>query len=116
MKRIKSVEYFHKKPDNLNCAQSILKGFQQEFEISDETIESFRPFGGGRAEGGLCGAIYAANYLMRKKGLESLNEAFVKKAVYEKCRDIKQNKTCSCEECIRITDELIELKIENGEL
>jgi len=111
MKRIKSEEYFHKKPDNFNCAQAVLKGFQQEFQIQDEVVEAFRAFGGGRAENGLCGALYAANYLMKKVGSESLNESFAKKAVYEKCKDIKHNKHCSCEECVKIADELVELEI-----
>ena len=109
MKRIKSEEYFHKKPDNFNCAQAILKGFQHEFQIQDETVETFRAFGGGRAENGLCGALYAANYLMKKAGNEPLNESFVKKVTSEKCKEIKQNKCCSCEECVKIADELVEL-------
>ena len=111
MKRIKSEEYFHKNPDNFNCAQAILKGFQTEFQIQDEMVEAFRAFGGGRAENGICGALYAANYLMKKVGKEPLNESFVKKTVYERCKDIKQSRCCSCEECVKIADELVELKI-----
>ena len=107
MKRIKSEEYFHKKPDNFNCAQSVLKGFQHKFQIQDEEVEAFRAFGGGRAEGGVCGALYAANYLMQRMGKEPLNESFAEKATYEKCKDIKQSKCCSCEECVKIADELV---------
>ena len=36
--------------ERLNCAQSILKGYQDEFEIPEEQINEFRAFGGGRAE------------------------------------------------------------------
>ena len=109
MKRIKSEEYFHRKPDNFNCAQSLLKGFQHEFQVSNETVEAFRAFGGGRAEGGLCGALYAANYLMQKVGKEPLNESFAKRIAYERCKDIKENKRFSCEECVKIADEFVEL-------
>jgi len=111
MGRIKSEEYFHRQPDNFNCAQSILKGFQREFRISDETVEKFRAFGGGRAEDGLCGALYAANYLMEKIGKKSVNESFIRKVNHEKCKEIKAHKYCSCEECVRIADGLIELEI-----
>ena len=108
MERIKSEAYFHKKPEHFNCAQSILKGFQAEFQISDETVGAFRSFGGGRAENGLCGALYAANYLMEKTGKGALNASFAKKTMSEKCREIKKNKLCSCEACVRIADELVE--------
>jgi hypothetical protein len=107
MKRIESEKYFHRKPDNFNCAQAVLKGFQNEFQITDETVADFQAFGSGRAEAGICGALYAANYLMQKSGQKNLNEQFMKRAIYEKCQDIKQYKSCSCEECVKIADELI---------
>ena len=43
--RIKSETYFHSLPENLNCAQAILKGFQKEFDITDQEIEEFRAWG-----------------------------------------------------------------------
>ena len=65
MSRNKSLSYFHIPPESLNCAQAILKGFQQEFGITDQEIEEFRNNGGGRAEGGICGALFAAEKLLR---------------------------------------------------
>ncbi len=111
MERIKSEDHFHKKPDNFNCAQAILKGFQHHFQIEDEEIETFRAYGGGRATEGLCGALHAANHLMKKIGREPLNKHFTEKVTHEKCKDIKLNKTYTCEECVRIADELILLQI-----
>jgi hypothetical protein len=58
-----SQHYFHALPENLNCAQAILKGFQKEFNISDQEIEEFRAWGGGRTKGGMCGALFAAERL-----------------------------------------------------
>ena len=111
MERIKSEEHFHKTPHNFNCAQAVLKGFQHHFQIEDEEIETFRAHGGGRAAEGLCGALHAANHLMKKLGHEPLNQHFIEKAIHEKCKDIKLNKTCTCEECVKIADELVQSKI-----
>lgn len=63
--RISSEKYFHVLPQNLNCAQAVLKGFQNEFQISEKEIEEYRAWGGGRAEGGVCGALFAAERLLR---------------------------------------------------
>ena len=111
-KRKSSETYFHAAPEMYNCAQSVLKGFQTEFSISDEKVEEFRAFGGGRAENGICGALYAANFLMEKMGKPKLDDAFKEKVSYVKCRDIKGNKACSCPSCVRIADELVSLKME----
>ncbi|MFC2149719.1 C-GCAxxG-C-C family (seleno)protein, partial [Candidatus Auribacterota bacterium] len=50
--------------DKLNCAQAILKAFQPATGMTDEVIASFKSAGGGRAEGGVCGAIYAARQVV----------------------------------------------------
>jgi hypothetical protein len=113
-KTTKSEDFFHRKPENYNCAQSILKGFQEEFRIPDEVINDFRAYGGGRAENGLCGALYAANYLIRKKGGELLDTSFSNKVSFIKCKDIRQNKCCSCADCVKIADGLLRERIEVG--
>lgn len=41
MSRTKYEEYFRVLPQNLNCAQAVLKGVQQEFEITNQEIEEF---------------------------------------------------------------------------
>jgi hypothetical protein len=108
MEELKTSEiFFHKKPENYNCAQSILKGFQTEFQIPDKIIEDFREYGGGRAENGICGALYAANYLIQQNGGSALDGSFIRKVSYSTCRDIKQNKCCSCIDCVKIADELL---------
>lgn len=108
--RINSFHYFHAKPENLNCAQAILKGFQQEFEISDTEIEEYRAWGGGRAKGGMCGALFAAERLLRQIGKQSVIEEFRKKAGSVLCSDIKE-KQFTCAEYVRIVDELVENQI-----
>jgi len=108
--RIKSHHYFHTFPDNLNCAQAVLKGFQKEFKISDKEIEEYRAWGGGRAEGGMCGALFAVERLLRQIGKESVIEEFRKKTGSVLCSDIKE-KQFTCAEYVRIADELVENQI-----
>lgn len=105
--RNKSASYFHTTTQNYNCAQSILKGFQKEFEITDTEIEEFRAWGGGRAKDGICGAIFAANYLISKTNKPTLTDKFQFIAGGIKCTDIKEKKF-SCAEYVRIADELLE--------
>ena len=107
MSRKKSQHYFHTFPENLNCAQAVLKGFQKEFGISDQEIEEFRAWGGGRAEGGTCGALFAAEHLLRHIEKESLNKEFGIKAGGTLCAEIKE-KRFTCAEYVRIADELVE--------
>lgn len=109
--RLNSFHYFHAQPDNLNCAQAILKGFQKEFGISDQEIEEYRAWGGGRAEGGMCGALFAAERLLRQIGKESVIEDFRQKTGSLLCSDIKE-KQFTCAEYVRIADELVLSKLE----
>lgn len=64
-----AISFFHSAPNNYNCAQAIIKRFQDNSitYISDEKIEQdFRSKGGGRAEGGICGAIIQPMYYLAK--------------------------------------------------
>jgi hypothetical protein len=107
MNRRNSCDYFHVSPENLNCAQAILKGFQKEFNISDAEIEEYRACGGGRAVGGMCGVLFAAERLIRQISKESVIEEFRQKTGSLLCSDIKE-KQFTCAEYIRIADELVE--------
>jgi hypothetical protein len=109
MSRKKSDLYFHTTSENLNCAQAVLKGFQQEFAITDNEIEEYRAWGGGRAEGGVCGALFAAECLLHQAGKQSVVEEFRKKAGGILCSEIKE-KQFTCAEYVRMADELVEKK------
>jgi hypothetical protein len=107
LKRKKSDAYFHTLPENLNCAQSVLKGFQEEFKISDQEIEEYRALGGGRAEGGICGAVFAAERLLLQAGKKSVIEDFRQQAGGLLCTEIKE-KNFTCAQLVRMADELVE--------
>ena len=84
-----------------------MKGFQKEFNISDTEIEEYCVCGGGRADGGMCGAFFAAERLLRQIGKESIIEEFSQKTGSLLCSDIKE-KLFTCTEYVNIADVLVE--------
>ena len=100
-------DFFHKKPENYNCAQAILKAWQSRIPISDEEIADFRQWGGGHAKNGECGALFAANYVLEKQGKPPVTEEFVQQVGFASCRDIKRINKTPCNRCVDIADELL---------
>ncbi len=100
-------QLFHGK-EKYNCAQAILKAFQEHNNLTDDEIARHKSSGGGKAEGGLCGALYAAKlHLDNVEDKASLEKSFVDKAQYTTCKEIKKNKTLSCVECVETAAELL---------
>lgn len=115
MRMKKSVEFFHAKPENWNCAQAVQKGFQHITGLSDEEIEAqFRTQGGGRAEGGLCGALYSAEKILADRGLPSAKEAFEATAGACTCRELKQELHFPCTECVNLAEKIITEKLQSA--
>lgn len=109
--RIKSELYFHVKPENANCAQSVLRGFQKELNVPENLIEKFRSYGGGRAPEGTCGALFAADFLLEKISKDSIQGDFVQKAGSFSCREIRRKNQLSCLQCVGMADELLSEKL-----
>lgn len=104
----KSTDFFHVKPQNWNCAQSIQKGFQHITKMSDEEIElAYRPMGGGRAEGGLCGALYSAENILKERGLPSIKDEFTRRAGGATCRELKGKNKFPCTSAVDLAEELL---------
>ena len=96
------------KKERLNCAQSVLRAFQPHPNISDEDILHARHHGGGRAEEGLCGALYAALRLTDDPGTRQwMKEEFVTQAGSDKCREIRRAARIPCVECVRLAAHLL---------
>ena len=94
--------------ERLNCAQSVLRGFQQRHNLSEDLIEEARWHGGGRAKEGMCGALYAALSLVGDPPVrERVRDAFAKSVGSEKCRDIKRDMRVPCHECVRLAAKLL---------
>ena len=96
----------------MNCAQSVISAFKEKFDLNEETIEAFRVYGAGRAPEGLCGALYAAKYIL-EKGFEEgkvneLEKYFIEQAGAVKCHEIRAGKKLSCLGCIEKSSEFLE--------
>lgn len=95
--------------EKLNCAQSILRGFQERFQVGEERIAEARTWGGGRAENGLCGALHAARVLGGAEEVkERFRERFIESAGSDRCREIRSLKRLSCGECVELAARLLE--------
>ena len=92
------------KKERLNCAQSVLRAFQQHRNIREEDIIHARLLGSGQAEDGVCGALYAALQLAGDLAVRRrLRDTFVASAGSDKCGEIG----ISCVECVRLAASLL---------
>jgi hypothetical protein len=98
--------------ERLNCAQSVLRGFQHIKEIPEERIAAAQSLGSGRAEEGLCGALYAALELSEEGKKPTLRRLFAEKAGAEHCREIRKKRQLPCVGCVEVAARLL---IETGE-
>lgn len=95
--------------ERLNCAQSILKAFGHRKDMTQNEIDVAQAFGGGKAAGGVCGALYAALLLQEDPGKKQrLRESFAARADSELCREIRARKRISCVQCVELAAELLE--------
>lgn len=106
-----AVQLFHGK-ENYNCAQAILKAFQNYNKLTESDISRHKSSGGGRAEGGICGAIYAVKLQLGNEEQKLATEkSFKEKAKYLTCKEIKTNKTLSCVQCVETAAKILKNQI-----
>ncbi len=111
MNRVRAKELFHNKENNWNCAQAIIKSRQDILNISDENIElHYRSKGGGRADNGICGAIYAATKLMSEEEAKSFIEQAEKDLGAITCKGLKAELKIPCPSIVNYVDEKLEDK------
>ncbi|MBQ7208047.1 MAG: redox-active protein [Lentisphaeria bacterium] len=95
--------YFGAVPKTHNCAQSVAAGAGRE-----DLLPELASCGGGRAPGGLCGALYALLKLAPESAHDRLRRDFAARAGAETCREIKTGSKFPCAECVRLAAELSE--------
>lgn len=95
----------------MNCAQSVLNAFKETFDLTDETVESFKAYGSGKAPEGLCGAFYAAKYVIEhadeREKTDILERYFTEQAGALQCRQIRECKKLSCLGCVEKSSEFL---------
>ena len=97
------VDFYTAVPKLHNCAQAVAAGAGRE-----DLVESFAVCGGGKAPGGLCGALHAALALAPESEHENIKACFAEKAGALTCREIKSGTLFPCSECVRVAAELTE--------
>lgn len=110
-KRVKAEEFFHRPPQCYGCSQAVLLGFTEEFGVTESDIEEFGGWRGGRAPEGTCGALYAANVMLERRGLPTVTEEFRAVAGSDKCKEIKGGSKYPCIDCVRLADRLVEERL-----
>ncbi len=103
--------YIGRDCQRMNCAQSVISAFKEDFDIEEDLVEAFGSYGGGRAPGGMCGAYFAAKYILGRKypeKQEELEEYFLKQAGALDCGNIKELKKLSCVGCVEKGSEFLE--------
>ncbi|MDP8262435.1 MAG: C-GCAxxG-C-C family protein [Candidatus Ancaeobacter aquaticus] len=103
--------------ERLNCAQAILKAFQPVTGMPDDIIASFKAFGGGRAEGGVCGALYAAQrFVSDPEALRELDKMFEVEGGSTLCRPIRQEGRLPCRECVGLAARFVKDNLKMKEM
>ncbi len=95
--------------EQYNCTQAVLKAFQNEGAVSDEVIAAAANLGGGKADQGICGALYAALTLVGDgPDAERIKAEFAQKTGSIRCQDIRKSETLTCRDYVRLAAELLE--------
>jgi len=91
-----------------NCAQSVFTGFQKLLNVPQTTIEEARKQGGGKVEGGRCGALHATLVLSKQaETRKELQSRFEELAGSQLCREIRMKKQLSCDQCVDLAVTLL---------
>ncbi len=91
----------------LNCAQAVLYAYQQVRGETVLSIAELKPCGGGRAPGGLCGAIHGA-CLLAPQNAEQLRHQFAERLGSVLCQELKRVHRQPCEVCVAEAAGLLE--------
>jgi len=98
----RSKKYFHGE-EGYNCAQAIAAAFSHRSEPSATLIEELKYSGGGRASGGLCGALYAAEIIAADQDIASnIRQRFHEEVGAITCREIKRSTKTPCIRCVEL--------------
>ncbi len=101
--KIQLAEKLYHGKEGYNCAQAILKAFQPEYNVSECVIDQASEKGRGKAENGICGALYAAHHLIKEHStINTLNQDFIIKGGSMECKELRKNRKLSCKECVKL--------------
>ncbi|MGN0878031.1 MAG: hypothetical protein ACI4WT_01085 [Oligosphaeraceae bacterium] len=99
--RDEARKVFRAAPHFLNCAQSVAS-----LAGADAQVDGLAGYGGGRAPGGLCGALHAALELVPPSRRDDLLRDFEQAVGNQRCADIKRENRTPCLDCVAIATQL----------
>ena len=105
-----ALERFRRPPEPLNCAQSVLYAYRKVSGDTAIPISDMQRFGGGRAPGGLCGALHAACAVAPEKS-EQLKTSFAVVTGSTLCRELRRANEHPCEVCVATSASLLEMEL-----
>ena len=105
---------FRRPPERLNCAQAVLHAHSKASGVELMPVSDLKPLGGGRAPGGLCGALYAACIIAPQKA-EVLMSRFTQELGSAKRKVLRTNKEHCCERSVATAAGLLEDEMTNRE-
>ena len=95
--------YTGKGGQRVNCAQAVARAAKDAYGVTEAEIDAYASCGGGRAPGGVCGAIHAAHEIIARKSSSDADTAILE---FERtigalgCSEIKSAKKRSCLDCV----------------
>jgi hypothetical protein len=101
-----ALSVFRQDPERLNCAQSVLHAWREVTGDTSLALAELKPFGGGRAPDGLCGALYAACVVAPERA-DALKQNFATQLGSMNCKELRAAKVHPCETCVAQAAELL---------
>ena len=101
-----ALKVFRQPPERFNCAQAVLHAWREVSGDTSIALADLKPFGGGRAPDGLCGALHAACMVAPGRA-EALKRNFAAQLGSRYCRELRAAKVHPCETCVAYAAELL---------
>jgi hypothetical protein len=99
----------------LNCAQAVAAAFQDLTGCAPEHISDHSKNGGGRAPGGICGALHAGLEVLREDAQrEAVTVQFAEIVGSTLCREIRKAKQVTCADCVETAAILLNKTLSEG--
>ena len=99
---------YYRGKEGYNCSQAVLKASQEKYGLSEEMIKLYAQYGGGRADNGVCGALFATYLLIKDpQQVGQINAYFEEKAGSTRCKEIKKLNRLSCSDCVDLGFEVV---------
>lgn len=90
-----ALSVFRTPPCHYNCAQAVCAALGRR-----DLLEAMQFCGGGKAPGGMCGALYAAVESCPPEKRSELSRHFVDKLGYSTCHALKKEGRIPCPVCV----------------